>query len=531
MSIRTKQNVQNGFSKGNGTLQPMNITVTLEEYYIHPKVERAFLGLETIVKNSKDFGTEMGPRNHIFVGPPGTGKTLGVHYLASRLGVPVYDISSLVKGQVALPEEVLGQLRQIAQNGEKPLIAFIDEAEGLANRKDIVDPLQYQSLTRFLTEMGKTSENNGIYFIGASNQPNKLDIALRRRGRFTKEIYFPPPDRNGRLEILKIHSNGKGGHTFNVDPKELEHLADITFGYTGADLAEILDEAFVNAKIDKRTEVEQKDFEYALTQIKPSALRDMPVIEPSVKLANVGGYNYHKELVMRIMKNSTSSTMLFYGPKGTGKTFMPEAIAGELGYYVVVIRGNEPEKGIAGGTKDELEIRIERAKQLAPCILLFDEIGGLVAKKVWTGGTKEAHTGYLQSVLTKPPEGVYIMATDNDPQLLTGAFADRFQYKLFFGMPDEENQKRIWEAHLPEGIDKTKFAEELVKKNGSLSGRNIAYACKTVQDWGVEPSLEVYSHLVEGIQQSNNREYDQIVKSLGDSVEDYKKIRSFMTNE
>lgn len=510
---------------GSSSISPIEGRVRENDYYVHPKLQEDLEGIITTVEKIETFGTEMGHRNYILSGPKGTGKTLGVRYLATRLGCPLYDAKN-----VCNPEHVarlFEELRKIAKGGERKVLVMVDEIDKYGSRDGIIDPLQQQVLNRWLVEMDGTASNHGIFIFGMTNRPSRVEDALRRPGRFSKEIEFMPPDIQGRSEILKIHADKKGGHMYKVkDPKLLDYAASKTFGYTGADLKGLLNEAFESSALrDDKCLVNKEDMLRALKKTKPSALRDMPFREPKKSLGDIGGYEDHKEIVRRIIENGNGGVILAYGPPGTGKTLMPEAIAGEYGYNLIEIQGNEIERGIVGQTKDELKRTIERAKHLAPCILNLDEVGSLVARKSWTGGTKEGHTGFLQSVLNNPPEGVVIFATENRPDMLLDTFVQRFPHKLYFGMPTLEEQQQIWRSHIPEKVS----SEELTGVNDKLSGRDIAHAALLVRDYGLEPSPEVYKGLVEGINHGQtDKEYEAIRTKIGDSVRDFQKVRRFL---
>jgi transitional endoplasmic reticulum ATPase len=518
-----KNNKENGNNIGDVLLHPEELRVKPSEYYTHPKLLEDFEDLKTVILNSQTFGSEMGARNYVFTGPPGVGKTLGAQVIAVDLGIPFYDITSFVKGQSMAIPQVFNELRVAAEKNRKTngkgIIAFIDEIEGLASRDNIVDPMQYQSMTQVLSQLDGVSNNDGIFIIGATNRQNDLDEAIR--SRFGEEIEFLPPDTRGRYEILKIHTDGKGGHKFVV-PDELVHtLSEKSYGYVGRDLKSLLNKAFVHAQRRKTTDVIMEDLEYGLRKVKPSAIKDMPFVEPHVKLADIVGYEDHKAMLKSIIEKSNESVMLFFGPKGTGKTYAAEALAGDFGYNYILVKGSELENMFVGKTKDNTEKIIKRAKQLSPCIVCFDEISSFVERK-GTMSHKDSQTGYLQSVLSRPPEGVYIIGTDNNPDFLRGPFMDRFIHKLFFGMPSKEEQVALWNMYAP-GID----SQALVNMNDKLSCRDIANATKRIRDYGITPSVDAYKKIVECIPKSDENQYKNIIEQIGNGVADYRALKEF----
>lgn len=509
-----KENIETALLKAEDTN-----SVKPGDYYVHPKLREDFEDLKTTVQGIHDFGSEMGARNYLFSGPPGTGKTLAARVLSAELGLPLYDISGFVKGQSQFAAQVFDELRKIAKQSGKGALALIDEVEGLSSREDIVDPLQYQAMTQVLSQLDGTKDNQGVFVIGTSNRSNDLDEALR--ARFSEEIEFLPPDEKGRLEILKIHAGGKGGHNFKVKDDDLKGLSEKTYGYVGRDLKQVLNRAFVHAKRNNRTELVMEDLEYGLKKTKPSAIRDMPFIEPKFKLENVIGYSDHKSVLRSVVERSNESVILFYGPKGTGKTYVAEALAGEFGYNFILLKGSELESKWVGQSKDNVEKVIKRAKQLSPCIVCFDEISSFVERK-GVLSHKDSQTGYLQSVLSRPPEGVYIIGTDNNPDFLRGPFVDRFIHKLYFGMPSKEEQLLLWQAYAS-GVD----AEKIVAVNDKLSCRDVANACKRVNDYGIKPSLEAFEELVKNVPVENEKKYDVVIKRVGDGVRDYRALKRF----
>lgn len=511
--------MQNGLDFGNGLLKSMEATVTPDEYYMHPKLADDFEDLKTTVRSVEDFGTEMGARNYLFSGPAGTGKTLAAKVLAVELELPLFDITGYVKGGQVV-DQVFDELRKIREaNGN--LIAFVDEIDGMSGRENIVDPMQYAAFTQFLSQLDGLSSNHGIFFLATSNRPNSLDEALR--SRFAEEIEFLPPDKEGRYQILRIHANGKGNHKFKVGDEDLGQLAEVTYGYVGRDLRQVLNRAFTHARRDDRTEVKYEDLEYGMKKTKPSAIRDMPFVEPAITLENLAGYQDHKDLLKSIMSEGSESVMLFYGPKGTGKTAMAEALAGEYGYNFILLKGSELESKWVGESKDRVERVIKKAKQLSPCILCFDEISSFVERR-GVLSHKDSQTGYMQSILSRPPEGVYIVATDNNPEFLRGPFVDRFVHKLYFGMPSEEEQTAIWGLYIPD-IDPTSLVQ-----GAQLSGRDIAHAAKRVADYGLKPSVEIFAKMLGNMQRTDPdaEKYQSVRQSIGDSVTDYRSLKEFM---
>ncbi len=514
--------------KQTNVMKPYKADITEEDYYVHPKLEQKLEGIIATIDDIDSFGTEMGNRNYLLTGPPGTGKTLGVQYVATKLGIPIFDGKNLSNPQQISQvfDQLRMQIKNVDEDGKKgKIILMLDEVDRFSSREEVVDPSQAATLNQLLGEMDGIESNHGIFIFGMTNKPDKIDYALRRTKRFSKEVEFMPPDRDGRYEILKIHAHGKGGHKFEVNDKDLEHMSNLTFGYTGADLVGLLNDAFTHAVLDKkRKKISIEDLEYALKNTKPSAIRDMPFREPSKTLGSMGGYADHKELLTRIFENSNGNMLLFYGPSGTGKTVMAEALAGEYGYNFMVVSGSEPEDKFVGETGKKIDKYLDRAKQLSPCVLLFDEIDSLVEKKGFTSH-KSSWTGLLQSKLSNPIEGVYIIGTVNRPDLLNDTFKERFSHRLYFGYPSINDQERIWKIYLPEG--KKDLARELITENAEVSCRSIARTQQIVSDYGLESNFEVYQSLIKDSKIDRGAS-KQVREQLGDSVADYRNIKKFL---
>lgn len=494
------------------SIAPIEPKMTIDDYYMPPSLKRELDGAALTVRNIADFG-EMGNRNILFSGPAGTGKTLGAKYLAASVSGLVYD-GKLVNSADAV-RETFGQLREVASQEQKPIFLIINEIDKFSSREQVIDPQQQATLNALLDEMDGFDSNENIYIIGTTNRPDSLDNALRRPGRFSKEIEFLPPDRQGRWHILNIHAYRKS-HKFEIDEQDLQLIADKTFGYTGADLRGLLDEAFVEALRDNsRKVISSADLEYGFSRTKPSAIKDMPFREPKIKLADLAGYETHKKLLRRIMGGNPGATMLFFGPPGTGKTVFAEALAGEYGYNLLFVSGTELESKWVGESKDRLAKVFARAKQLRPCIVTLDEIDSFLETRGAITHQKE-QTGYIQSVMSRPEEGVYVIATTNNPHYLREAMLDRFPYKLFFPLPSREEQEAVWKKYLP-----TDITPETMIREG-ISCRAIAQACEKAKTYGF-PSQDAIQRLIRS-KNSNNSAYQELAKEIGDDVADYQSL-------
>ncbi|MBI5065007.1 AAA family ATPase [Candidatus Woesearchaeota archaeon] len=496
--------------------------ITEKEYFVPPRQKRDLDEVVATIKNIKKFGKEMGNRNYLFIGPPGVGKTLGMNYIRTALEGELYDGKTISTPQAVL--QAFAEARNLRDSAKgKPIMIIINEIDKFSSRAESIDPNQLQTLNALLDEMQGNEDNNGIFIFGTSNRPNHIDVALRRPGRFGAEVEFFPPTREGRYKILQMHAEGRGGHEFKVNSDDLNLAADKTFGFTGGDLVGLLNKAFVSAVMENRTQVSKADVEHALKKQKPSAIKDMPFVEPAVKLLDLVGYEDHKAVLRNVLDNTNESVVLLYGPAGTGKTMFPEALAGEYGYNLIMLRGSELESKWVGESKDKVKEVIERAKQLSPCLLVMDEIESFVEQKGWTSH-KDSQTGYLQSVLSRPPEGVYIFATTNNPEFLRGPFRERFIHKIFFPNPTEQEQLLLWKKYAPEAD-----AEALVMVRSDLSCRSIAHACQKLKDYGIEQNSDVLSKVITSLPKpKEEKDWKEVLTEVGDGIQEYRALKEFV---
>jgi len=511
----------------NAPFKPVILSPNLQnQYYVDPRLKRTFDGIVSNIKNIGKFG-ELGNRGYMFTGSPGTGKTLGVKYLAQRVNAPMYALSDLNPEYIS---EFFAYMRSISHSS--PAIAFIDETDRFSSRDNIGS--SSASLGALLDNLDGVAPNGNLFIFGASNRQNDVDNALRRPGRLSKEVDFLPPGLDGRRHILELHAYQFGAQ-FKFDEKHLDAVASRTFGYTGADLRGLCNEALEDCVLkniestNPLLEVTMENFEYALKHTLPTALKDMPFMEPTINLKDIGGYEFHKELMKRVIENSPQGSMsLFYGLPGTGKTRLAEAIAGEYGLNCMFVSGSELENSLVGETQKKIIQVMNRAKSLAPVVLVFDEMDSFVGNGNSNFDYRSMWTGLLQSKLSKPIEDVHIISTMNKPHVIKDALLQRFQNKLYFGMPSPEEQKAIWRIHVPEVNP-----DNLLAVNNNLSGRDIAQMVSQARIFGLPQTDEMYTRLVAGRKASNEGAilYENMKDEVGDSVEDFKKAKPLMTGD
>jgi transitional endoplasmic reticulum ATPase len=420
------------------------------------------------------------PKGVLLYGPPGTGKTMIARAIAAdnRLHFLHVDGPSIMRKYYGESEarlrEVFDQARRNA-----PAVIFLDELDALAPRREAVHgDVEKRIVGQLLALMDGLEERGDVVVIGATNIPDALDPALRRPGRFDREISVPVPNRNGRLAILRIHTRGMA---LDADV-ELGELADVTFGFVGADLASLCREAgmvalrrFLQvAKLDPERgadagdiQVTMADFRAALAEIGPSATRELVVDRPKETWDDVGGLHQVrsrlKMLVERPLQCRDSLArfglqlprgILFTGPTGTGKTLAARALGANIVANFIGVEGPALFRKWMGETEKGLRDLFRKARQAAPCILFIDEIDALAPARSSTG-ISEAGERTVSQLLAeidglRGESGVILLAATNRPERLDSALLrpGRFDYTLEFQLPDESERAEILAVHI-----------------------------------------------------------------------------------
>lgn len=464
---------------------------------------------------NKEFFTSMGirvPRGILFAGPPGCGKTLLARSLSSELGISSIDVRGpeLFAGVYGESEK---RVRDIFSEARKnaPSLILIDEIDAIAPaRQSTRGELERRLVTMLLTEMDGLQEGGDVIVVATTNEIDILDIALRRPGRFDFEVSIGAPDVSGRLQILKIHSRH-----MPLKDVPLEDIAKRTHGYSGADLMNLCREAAFNAlkrsiknhdssKMDKErqreTKVEGTDFDEAVKTLRPSALREFAVEVPTnLSWEDVGGLQNVKEtlveeIVRAIGDPETFDNMgirpvrgvLLYGPPGTGKTLLARVIANKADANFISVRGPEILSKWVG--ESELRVRqlFERARQVSPCIVFFDEIDALTSTR--GSGSNEVGDRVVNQLLTEMDgfhvgKQVCVIAATNRKEIIDPALLrpGRFDYMFEVPLPNPEERRHIFDIHLkdkPTSEDVDTFALAEDSKTDGFSGAHIAEVCR-----------------------------------------------------
>jgi len=453
------------------------------------------------------------PKGVLLHGPPGCGKTLIARAIAHETQANFYAVSG--------PEiihkfygESEAHLRKIFEEGSRkaPSIIFLDELDAIAPRREqVVGEVEKRVVAQLLALMDGLAKRRKVIVIAATNLPNVLDPALRRPGRFDREIGIPIPDRNGRREILEVHSRGMP----LAEKVDLNHLAEITHGFVGADLEALCREAamiclrrimpdvdFGLAQIPYdqlgKLEVNMEDFLDALRDIEPSALREVFVEVPNVSWKDVGGLAGIKQRLVEAVEWPLQHPQLFTqagikppkgillsGSPGCGKTLLAKALASETHVNFISVKGPELLSKYVGESERAVREVFRKARQAAPCIVFFDEIDALVPSR--SAGTADAHVAerVLSQFLAELDgveelKGVLVLGATNRADLLDPAILrpGRFDEWVDIPLPDEDGRAQIFAIHL-EGkpLRKGMGLQDLVSRSAGLSGAEIHSVC------------------------------------------------------
>ena len=419
------------------------------------------------------------PKGVLLYGPPGTGKTLIAKAVAKESGASFFSIQGpeIMGSYYGQSEERLRNVFDKAEDSA-PSIVFIDEIDSIApNRNDVNGEVERRVVAQLLTLMDGLSGRGDVIVIAATNREESIDPALRRPGRFDREIEIGIPGRDGRKDILAVHLR-----SMPLDEDvSTDRLANLTQGFVGADLAALAREAamkcltrnLVNLDLDKpipqstliSMKVNMNDFMNALSEVEPSGMREVIVDIPKVGWSDVGGFDSIKKEIRETFIPTEERKafehlgikpprgVLLYGPPGTGKTLIAKAVANESGSNFICVNGPELTSKWMGESEKAIRQIFKRAKQMAPCIIFFDEIDSITPKR----GTRAENASIermVNQILTSMDgieglENVTVMAATNRPDMMDPALLrpGRFDKMILVGKPDLESRLRILEVH------------------------------------------------------------------------------------
>ncbi|MEM2914629.1 MAG: CDC48 family AAA ATPase, partial [Candidatus Bathyarchaeia archaeon] len=454
------------------------------------------------------------PKGVLLHGPPGCGKTLLARAVASESEANFFSIN----GPEIMSKfygESEARLREIFQQAQQnaPSIIFIDELDAIApKREEVTGEVERRVVAQLLALLDGLTGRGNVIVIGATNRPNALDPALRRPGRFDREIEIGIPDKQGRYEILQIHTRGMP----LAEDVDLRRLADMTHGYTGADLAALSRETAMKAlrrylpEIDleqeripppvlEKMEIKMEDFLNAFKEITPTAMREVAIEVPTVRWDDIGGLEEVKqelkEAVEWPIKNpdifkkmgiKPPKGILLFGPPGCGKTLLARAVATESEANFISIKGPEIFSKWVGESEKAIREVFRKARMSSPAVIFFDEIDSIVPKRGLGYGDSGVSDRVISQLLTEIDgiatlEDVVVLAATNRPDIVDPAVLrpGRFDRLIYVPEPDEEARYRIFQIHTRDmPLAKDVNLKELARISKGYSGADIGSICR-----------------------------------------------------
>merc|ERR1711971_907254 len=468
------------------------------------------------------------PRGILLFGPPGTGKTLMARAVANETGAFFFLING-PEIMSKLAGESESNLRKAFEEAEKnsPAIIFIDELDSIAPKREKTHgEVERRIVSQLLTLMDGLKQRSQTIVMAATNRPNSIDPALRRFGRFDREVDIGIPDAVGRLEILRIHTrNMKLG-----DDVDLEQAAAETHGHVGADLAALCSEAAIqqirekidlidleddtiDAEVLDSLAVTMENFRFAMGKSTPSALRETVVEVPNVTWDDIGGLEGGKRELQELVQYPVehpekflkfgmqpSRGVLFYGPPGCGKTLLAKAIANECQANFISVKGPELLTMWFGESEANVRDIFDKARSAAPCVLFFDELDSIAKSR---GGSSGGDAGgaadrVINQVLTemdgmRAKKNVFIIGATNRPDIIDGAILrpGRLDQLIYIPLPDEDSRKSILKSNLRKTpIAKTVDLNYMAKVTKGFSGAGLTEICQRSVKLAIRENIE-----------------------------------------
>ncbi|MDD1645281.1 MAG: CDC48 family AAA ATPase [Methanomicrobiales archaeon] len=422
------------------------------------------------------------PKGVLLHGPPGTGKTLIAKAVANEVDAYFVTLSGpeIMSKYYGESEKQLREKFEEAQENA-PAIIFIDELDSIApKRAEVTGEVERRVVAQLLALMDGLKSRGQVVVIAATNLPDQIDPALRRGGRFDREIEIGIPDKKGRLEIFQVHSRGVP----LSDEVNLQDYANITHGFVGADIALLVKEAAMHALRDELPKIKMEetipaeildelkvtkgDFDEALKHVEPSAMREVLVEIPDVKWTDVGGLEEVKaELseavewplrypeVFAALQTKPPKGILLFGAPGTGKTLLAKAVANESECNFISVKGPELLSKWVGESEKGVREIFRKARQAAPSIIFFDEVDALVPRRGMYMGSSHVTESVVSQVLTELDgleelKNVVVLAATNRPDMIDPALMrpGRLDRVIYVPPPDAESRQKIFEVYL-----------------------------------------------------------------------------------
>ena len=481
------------------------------------------------------------PKGVLLFGPPGTGKTLLAKAVANETNANFYSIGGpeIMSKFYGESEERLRETFKQAQENS-PSIIFIDEIDSIApKREEVSGDVEKRVVSQLLTLMDGIESRGKLVVIGASNRPDALDPALRRPGRFDREIEIGIPDQEGRLEILQIHTGGMPV----TDDVDLEDLSKITHGFVGADLESLSKEAAMRSlrrilpeinmeqtkipfEVLNKIKITNTDFQNALKEVHPSAMREVQIQRPNVKWDEIGGLDEVKEELSEAIEWPLKHENLFreadvvppkglllYGPPGTGKTMIAKAVATTSESNFISVKGPELVSKWVGESEKGVREVFRKARQASPSIVFFDEIDAIAPRR---GRSEDSHVTerVISQMLTEMDgledlKGVVVIGATNRPDIIDEALLrpGRFDRILEIPSPDKDARRQILNIHLrKKPLNPNVNLEQLVELTDKCTGADIAAAINAAALAAIKEHLSTAKdgNSSEDIKQSSN---------------------------
>ena len=517
------------------------------------------------------------PRGVLLHGAPGTGKTLLAKAVANESGSNFVAINGpeVMSKYVGEAEKKIRDLFKEAEENS-PTIIFVDEIDAIApKREEVTGEVERRVVAQILALMDGLKERGKVIVIGATNRPDALDQALRRPGRFDREIELRVPDRDGRNEILQIHTRGMPLE----DDVDIDELADITHGFVGADLAALSRESAMNAlrrilpeldleeqtipqEVLEKLFVANNDFMEALKSISPSALREVFIEVPDIRWEDIGGLEELKETLREAVEwpltNSEdfkrigiqpSKGILLFGSPGTGKTMLSKAVATESKANFISVKGSEILSKWFGESERKIAEIFKKAKQASPCIIFFDEIDAIAPMRGSSAGEPRVVERMVNTLLSEMDgleelRGVVVIGATNRPDLIDAALLrpGRFDEVVLVPPPDEKARLDILKVHTKNmALDSDVNLANLSKKTEGYSGADIGALCRKAGVIALHENIKIEKvskrHFEAALNKINpsttprtKEYYEEVARRLGRGLE-AKKVREEFPRE
>lgn len=505
------------------------------------------------------------PRGILLYGPPGTGKTLIARAIANETGAYLHVING-PEVMSKMSGESESNLRKAFEEAEKnaPSIIFMDEIDSLApNREKTQGEVERRIVSQLLTLMDGMKERSNVIVLGATNRPNAVDPALRRFGRFDREVEIGVPDEVGRLEVLEIHTR----NMILDEDVDMEEIAREIHGFTGSDIASLcseaamqhireklpyidLDASVIDDSLFGLLRVNNANFKYAIANTDPSSLRETVIESPNVSWEDVGGLASVKaELIETIQYPVTypekflkfgqnpSKGVLLYGPPGCGKTLLAKAVATQCKANFISIKGPELLTMYVGESESNVRQLFDRARGSAPCVLFFDEIdsiGRARSSRSNDGGVSDRVLNQLLAEMDgmNQKKNVFVIGATNRPAQLDSALMrpGRLDQLVYIPLPDEVSRLMILKAKLKKApVGKDVQLAELVKATNGFSGADLSELCQRAAKLAIRESIEAEKRCKDGsdpVPCLTKKHFDDALKDSRRSVTD-QEIESF----